>query len=810
MATNHTPVADTQFTRDDFLSSLADSLPRTIWIELTSKCPFDCIFCSRKHERGTGEHMEFGLYESLIGQLESPEVIRLNYSGESLHYPRLAEAIGLARRTGATTEIVSALGSAHRQSIKALVDAGLHRLSISIHSMDSDQYRRIYGRGSIEDVRDRLEYLRSYQSERSTTYPEVDFAFVAIEENLAELPALVEYARALQVKQISIHPVIRRSAIPSPFSQELDGAGNLRIEFAARLKQTVDAARQSAPDLNITVARPQAANRTKDAAPSSGITTCEQNPWSTIHVLSNGDVVVCEVQDRVAIGSLRDRTLRGIWNGTEYTNFRREYLTGSHAACSLCPWRSTATELAGGRVLLRGWHPTARETVRWSESNAALAVVVPPGVSGLRVSGILPPPPAGTSTNSLSIRLGPEIPASIVNRTSELMPFEAQVACRPRKSASTDLIRFEVKEPFCPAERGRGADLRRLGFAMTGLSFEFSQQRRKQVNRLLNLLERVESASALRRITSRIWPVPAQVEPGICVLVPARDTPDLLDPTLQAAEASLAHVSEAADIVVIVSGTDGANCAHLARRYRRVKWVFRREPLHYVQAVQLGLQFVRQPWVYLLNSDMLLNASAIPAVMEHRRPETFAIGSRIKMADGSSKETNWTDLRYGDDGGVELIERDPQNLGQARGCLYVGGGSGLFRASLLRKFVRGTGSYAPFYWEDVEWGARAWRYGYECVFCPASEVVHGFRQTVSRYYDEREVARVFERNRLLFHLRNLRGVRCLEERLLSLDEQSWNDVFQSAALFETVSARARSFIGPRGDGAISDRWAISY
>jgi hypothetical protein len=58
--------------------------------------------------------MSFALYESLIGQLRRPEVIRLNYSGESLHYPRLPDAIRLARRTGATTELVSALGSARR------------------------------------------------------------------------------------------------------------------------------------------------------------------------------------------------------------------------------------------------------------------------------------------------------------------------------------------------------------------------------------------------------------------------------------------------------------------------------------------------------------------------------------------------------------------------------------------------------------------------------------------------------------------------------------------------------------------------
>ena len=48
---------------------LADPLPGILWIELTSKCPFDCVFCSRQLRRGTGEHMDFRLFQALIGQL---------------------------------------------------------------------------------------------------------------------------------------------------------------------------------------------------------------------------------------------------------------------------------------------------------------------------------------------------------------------------------------------------------------------------------------------------------------------------------------------------------------------------------------------------------------------------------------------------------------------------------------------------------------------------------------------------------------------------------------------------------------------
>src|SRR5512136_779232 len=88
---------------------LTAPLPTTLWVELTSKCPYDCIFCSRRTLRGDGEHMEPGIFHSLITALIEPEIIQLNYSGESAHCPYLADAIKASKATGAQTELVTAL-----------------------------------------------------------------------------------------------------------------------------------------------------------------------------------------------------------------------------------------------------------------------------------------------------------------------------------------------------------------------------------------------------------------------------------------------------------------------------------------------------------------------------------------------------------------------------------------------------------------------------------------------------------------------------------------------------------------------------
>ncbi|MGH7248604.1 MAG: radical SAM protein, partial [Pseudomonadota bacterium] len=274
--------------------------PKTLWIELTSKCPFDCIFCSRKLLRGNGEHMEFELFERILAQLDAPDILRLNYSGESVHYPHLGAAIRAAKATGATVELVSAFSSASDAAIRGMVDGGLDRLGVSVHTADQGQYRRIYRYASLDLLKDRLRFLRAYQQRKRRLSPELGFAFVAMEENLGELRRVVELAREVGVAEVSIHPVIRRDPILVQFPAELDGSGDLRPEFAKRLLETVEKARAGSPGVAISVARPNLAPTPPSGAsdaPRDGISTCEQNPWETAHILANGDVVVCEVQD---------------------------------------------------------------------------------------------------------------------------------------------------------------------------------------------------------------------------------------------------------------------------------------------------------------------------------------------------------------------------------------------------------------------------------------------------------------------------------------------------------------------------------
>ena len=155
-----------------------------------SRCPFDCVFCSRKSLRGAGIHMDFALYLRILQQLHRPSVIRLNYSGESLHYPQIIPAIESAKSTGASVELVSALASASPALIRGILQARPTCFSISVHTMDPLQFERLYRFSSLEALKRNIGAVLDRRGPSTT----VDFAFVAMQDNLAQLTNVARYA----------------------------------------------------------------------------------------------------------------------------------------------------------------------------------------------------------------------------------------------------------------------------------------------------------------------------------------------------------------------------------------------------------------------------------------------------------------------------------------------------------------------------------------------------------------------------------------------------------------------------------------
>jgi GT2 family glycosyltransferase len=324
--------------------------------------------------------------------------------------------------------------------------------------------------------------------------------------------------------------------------------------------------------------------------------------------------------------------------------------------------------------------------------------------------------------------------------------------------------------------------------------------------RLLPLALTVAASDLLFRLPMRRTvsgkPAPLAWTPGVSVIIPERGSPAMLAECLGKLAGAIARVPEPVEVIVVVNGGDVAEYAPLRAAHPSVRWLSFREALGFSAAVLEGLSLVRHGATYLLNSDMMLEPEALRALLDWREPGIFGIASQILMQgdDGRREETGWIAMAF--DRARPMPHHQVPPDGTVRGTVWAGAGAALFDTALLRQLFPECVAYDPFYWEDADLGARAWRMGYESIVCPASIAWHEHRATVRRYYPREEVARIFERNRLQFLLRNpfpRRGLHVTLAALADCESRSIGEIGGVRDCLHLWNVRRRSARMPHRD-----------
>lgn len=121
-------------------------VPRSVKIELTARCDLACFFCataSRLRDKGD---IEWGFLERILPEMRSDgvEELGLFYLGESFLYPRLPDAIALAKDSGFPYVFLTTNGRRAREALVwQCVTAGLDSLKFSLNASNRQQYHDI-------------------------------------------------------------------------------------------------------------------------------------------------------------------------------------------------------------------------------------------------------------------------------------------------------------------------------------------------------------------------------------------------------------------------------------------------------------------------------------------------------------------------------------------------------------------------------------------------------------------------------------------------------------------------------------------
>lgn len=244
--------------------------------------------------------------------------------------------------------------------------------------------------------------------------------------------------------------------------------------------------------------------------------------------------------------------------------------------------------------------------------------------------------------------------------------------------------------------------------------------------------------------------------PALSIVIPTWNGRELLarflPPVAEEAARWSAAQTRAVEIVVSDDGSSDGTSGWLAAEFPSVRCVGSGENRGFAPAANAGVAAARAPVVVLLNNDLALLPYSLDPVERHfDDPELFGVTLRA---------LDLPALTFATGGKLGRFRRGFwetwRNFEHPAGPTFMlVGGFCAFRRGAFLDLGGFDPLFAPYYSEDLDLSYRARKRGWKLAYEPAALVHHAQSASVRRHASAQRRAAVIERNRLLFHWRNL-------------------------------------------------------
>ena len=280
--------------------------PFTVYIEQTKYCNFKCFYCIHStRDEADGEfralghrmqHIDEGFFEKIIHDLKAfPQggIKRIVFSGlgEPLMNPRLPDYVRMAVEAGIAgrVEVITNGLLLTPEKSKALVEAGITNINISVQGLDAEGYQETCGvRIDFDHYLENLKYLYEHKGN-------VQIYIKAIDATLKTKENEKNFFR-----------------IFSPF------ADRIYIEHLVVMQQQMDGLREIVDGTKNFYGEELDVNRK----------VCAQS-FYFMQIGCEGDIFPCPVPGlgrNLSMGNAKEHTLTEIWNGSRRRGFLRKML----------------------------------------------------------------------------------------------------------------------------------------------------------------------------------------------------------------------------------------------------------------------------------------------------------------------------------------------------------------------------------------------------------------------------------------------------------------------------------------------------
>lgn len=306
--------------------------PAFIGIETTTRCNLNCIMCARRCLKDSGfifSDMTLETFRRILPLIKTSKLVFLSKCGEPLLAPNIMEMIGMCRPFGCKIAMASNASLMDEGVSEQLIDRGLDWIELSIDGIESFSRIRGFELGVfIKNVK----ALNEIKRKKKKPHPAVTFTFVAMKDNLSELPAVIRLAASLGVERIFVHPA-------RIYHHSLKGQSIYHDPGNA--KRLLSASKEEAARLGVNLVVRQVSFMKDEGDLISSECYCLA-PFDRIFVDRKGylNEICCghrRLGEYCGRFNVNQTPIRDIWNCDEYRTMRLEFLSKNPApVCKNC------------------------------------------------------------------------------------------------------------------------------------------------------------------------------------------------------------------------------------------------------------------------------------------------------------------------------------------------------------------------------------------------------------------------------------------------------------------------------------------
>lgn len=307
--------------------------PELVVLEVTMRCNLRCPMCfhgSTPHSVFAGKDMDLETVDLLGPVLRTAREVVLGGGGEPLVMPDLARFAEKCHRHNPDIDVVLISNGLllTEQNARMTIEKQVHRIDFSMDG--TIQYGHVGGGADYDRVRDNLRLLNRLKGDYGTEEPHIRIVFVAMRDNLCELPALIEFVQEVGAA-VCVQPI-------SPATEEQRNQNLFRHSSYARraLQDCIARARERGVALEV---------RNMDSDLSQKPRKCRA-ACESLWVSFDGSLSPC--CGGISTGRNiheADLSLEELWNGPDMRRLRWELETENYNdTCRSCSIRWNSIE----------------------------------------------------------------------------------------------------------------------------------------------------------------------------------------------------------------------------------------------------------------------------------------------------------------------------------------------------------------------------------------------------------------------------------------------------------------------------------